>query len=117
MNISPKLQVKFFRSDSGREYVREWLLGLAKEDKKAIGEEIKLVQFGWPIGMPLVRKMESGMWEIRIALAKRIARIFFTVIDDSIILVHGFIKKTQKTPEKELKTARNRIKMIKEELR
>ncbi|MEX0722103.1 MAG: type II toxin-antitoxin system RelE/ParE family toxin [Balneolaceae bacterium] len=101
MTNLPKLQVKFFRSASGREYVREWLLDLEKKDRKAIGEQIKLVQFGWPVGMPLVRKMESDIWEIRINLSDRIARILFTVVEDSMILVNGFIKKSQKSPEKE----------------
>lgn len=102
----------FFRSESGREYVKEWLMGFEKEERKAIGEEIKLVQLGWPVGMPLVRKLERGIWEIRITLTGRIARILFTVAGSSMILIHGFIKKSQKTPEKELKTARSRIKLI-----
>ena len=78
MPDAPILAVVFFRTNSGREPVREWLLGLSKEDKKVIGEDIKLVQFRWPLGMPLVRKLEPDLWEIRSRLgAGRIARVFF----------------------------------------
>ena len=73
------MDVLFYRSGSGNEPVREWLKGLAKLDKKVIGEDIKTVQYGWPIGMSVVRKLENGLWEIRSRLDKRIARVLFTV--------------------------------------
>jgi phage-related protein len=109
MPDAPILAVVFFRTNSGREPVREWLLGLSKEDKKVIGEDIKLVQFRWPLGMPLVRKLEPDLWEIRSRLgAGRIARVFFTVHGSQIALLHGCLKKSEKTPSDDLKLARTR---------
>ena len=72
----PKLQVKFFCSAEGNEPVREWLKALARADRKAIGDEIRAVQFGWPVGMPLVRKLETDLWEVRVRLVGRIAQIW-----------------------------------------
>lgn len=105
----PILNVHFYASESGREPVREWLKGLSKEDKKRIGEDIKTAQFGWPLGMPLIRKMASDLWEVRTGIKDGIARIFFTLDGNKMILVHGFIKKSQGTPEHELDTARQRV--------
>ncbi len=107
-----KLQVVFYRSASGNEPVREWLKQLEKEDRKIIGEDIKTVQFGWPLGMPLVRKMDKGLWEIRIKLDNRIARVLFTSHQDIMVLLHGFIKKSQKTPSNDLRTAKQRIQKL-----
>ncbi len=70
--------------------MREWLKGLEREHRKVIGEDIKTVQFGWPLGMPLVRKLEAGLWEIRSHLRQGIARVLFTVAENKIILLHGF---------------------------
>lgn len=104
-----KLNVIFFRSDTGNEPVREWLKSLSKSDKKSIGEDIKTVQFGWPIGMPLVDHLGKGLWEVRIKLRlRRIARVLFFMDDNAMILVHGFIKKTQRTPKQELELALSR---------
>jgi phage-related protein len=108
LNI-PRLPVAFFRTASGREPVREWLRTLDSGDRKRIGEEIKTVQFGWPIGMPLVRKMEADLWEVRVNLPDKIARVLFTLTDGVIVLLHGFIKKDQKTPKSELDVARRRL--------
>jgi phage-related protein len=88
----------FFQTDAGREPVREWLKRLPKKERKIIGEDIMTVQFRWPLGMPLVDSVGSGIWEIRSQLPTRIARVLFFVEDEEIILLHGFIKKTQKTP-------------------
>ncbi|MBV8620116.1 MAG: type II toxin-antitoxin system RelE/ParE family toxin [Curvibacter sp.] len=108
----PILSVDFYRTDAGSEPVREWLRELTVEDRKAIGTDIKTVQLGWPLGMPLVRKMEPGLWEIRCDIADGISRVLFTVKDGQMVLLHGFVKKTQKTPDNELKTARNRLKKL-----
>lgn len=67
------------------------------------------MQFGWPLGMPLVRKMEANLWEVRVKLDNRIARVLFTVEDENMILLHGFIKKSQKTPKNELLIAKKRL--------
>ena len=109
MNGTPSFNVVFFRTSGGREPVREWLQSLDKEDRKTIGEDIKLVQFRWPLGMPLVRKLESDLWEVRSNLNNnRIARVMFTVHEDQIALLHGFIKKSQKTPTNDLELGRSR---------
>lgn len=105
----PTLEVRFFKTDSGTEPVRDWLRGLSALDRKTIGEDIKTVQFGWPLGMPLVRKMDKDLWEVRVHLTDRIARILFTTSDGMIVLLHGFIKKTQATPTAELKLAKDRM--------
>ena len=108
MGAGTKLDVFFYRTESGNEPVRDWLKGLSKQDRRSLGGAIKTVQFGWPLGMPVVRKLDQGLWEIRSRLDKRIARVIFTVQDGMLILLHGFIKKSQKTPREDLDLARDR---------
>lgn len=108
----PKLQVFFYRSSLGNEPVKVWIKSLGLEERKTIGEEIKLVQLGWPIGMPLVRSLRVGLWEIRIRLVNRIARVVFVVFEDNIVLLHGFIKKQQETPKADLQLAVKRLKSL-----
>jgi len=108
MDADMPLEVVFYRTESGNEPVRDWLQGLSKQDKKSIGGDIKTVQYGWPIGMPVVRKMDPGLWEIRCRLDQRIARILFTVRGERMILLHGFIKKSQKTPQADLRLVKDR---------
>ena len=102
------MSVSFFRTEAGNEPVRDWLVELPRDDRKAIGTDIKTVQFGWPIGMPVVRKMESDLWEVRTDLADTIARVLFTIDGSTLVLLHGFIKKSQKTPSADLATTRRR---------
>ena len=105
----PILSIVFFRTDAGREPVRQWLRSLDANDRQTIGEDIKLVQFRWPLGMPLVRKVEPSLWEIRSNLSgRRIARVLFTVEGNEMALLHGFIKKSQKILSRDLSLARNR---------
>jgi phage-related protein len=104
------LTVDFYKTDNGTEPVREWLRSLPPKHRKSIGEDIKTVQFGWPVGMPVVRKLEAGLWEVRSRTKSGIARVLFTVRGDRMLLLHGFVKKSQKTPTQELETARNRKK-------
>ena len=111
----PILTVVFYRTEAGREPVREWLIGLSREARKAIGEDIKTAQFGWPLGMPLIRKLEPGLWEIRSDIDQGIARVIFTVEGAMMVLLHGFVKKSRKTPLDELSTARRRLANLKEE--
>ena len=108
-NIKRTLRVNFFKTDAGNEPVRVWLKSLSSEEKKIIGEDIKTVQFGWPIGMPLVRPLGGNLYETRSDLKYKIARIFFTVESDKMILLHGFMKKDQKIPQKEINLARKRL--------
>lgn len=103
------LSVAFFRLDSGREPVRDWLKSLSRQCRRSIGEDIKTLQFGWPIGMPLARKLEKELWELRTILPIGIARTFFTVRGHRIVLLHGFVKKSQKIPAKELRIAKRRL--------
>ena len=98
----------FFRTAAGNEPVREWLKGLPESERKQIGADILAVQFGWPLGLPLVDSLGEGLWEIRTRLPNRIARTLFFISDETIILLHGFIKKTRATPEQELNLARKR---------
>ena len=109
-----KLTVRFYRSKTGAEPVRRWLKSLSVEQKKAIGEDIKTVQFGWPLGMPLVEKLSPHLWEVRTKFSQGIARVLFTVDGDLMILLHGFIKKSQKIPKQELNTAKTRLRNYQE---
>lgn len=106
--LSAVLGVRFFRTEAGNEPVREWLTDLPRESKRLIGTEIKVVQFGWPIGMPVVRKLDIGLWEVRIDLGCTIARVIFTVEGAEMVLLHGFIKKSQKTPASDMAAAKQR---------
>jgi len=104
-----RLPACFYRSDTGREPVREWLKGLKPEDRKVIGEDIKDVEFSWPIGMPLVRSLGRELWEVRSSLlGGRIARVVFCIERERMVLLHGFIKKTQKTPQHDIDLALKR---------
>ena len=110
------LDIRFFCTNSGVEPVRDWIRDFRKEDKRAIGEDIKTVQFGWPLGMPLLRNLGTGLWEIRSHLSNgRTARIIFFIENKTMILVHGFIKKTQKTPASEIDLAKKRQRQFKRE--
>ena len=110
--ISPTLAVRFFRSSQGNEPVREWLRSLSSIDRKLLGEEIRTVQLGWPIGMPVVRKLDADLWEIRVRMKDGIARVLFTIEAKEAILLHGFIKKSQKIPADDLHTALGRLKQL-----
>ena len=104
----PILSVKFFHTEVGNEPVRDFLRDLPLEDRKIIGTDIKEVQFGWPLGMPLIRKMEKDLWEVRSHLERRIFRVLFTVVGGQMVLLHAFIKKSQSTPQPDLEIARAR---------
>lgn len=108
MSNELRLKVLFYRTHSGNEPVREWLQKLSREEKKTIGEDIKTVQFAWPLGMPLIRKLDADLWEVRSRLENRIARVLFTIVNENMVLLHGFIKKAQKTPKADIKLAKKR---------
>jgi phage-related protein len=107
------LDVRFFSTNAGKEPVLEWIKEMGTPDRKTIGEDIKAVQIGWPLGMPLVRKMAKDLWEIRISLNRRIARVLFTIIGSDMVLLHGFVKKSQATPQEDLDLAKDRMKQVK----
>lgn len=107
-----KIEVEFFQSNSGREYVKEWLRNQTKEDRKTIGKDIRTLQYGWPIGMPLVEKIKNKLWEIRSNIKDGIVRTFFTIDEeiDVLILLHITKKKTKKLTKPDLTTAELRLK-------
>jgi phage-related protein len=105
----PILSVVFYVTAAGAEPVRDWLLGLSREDRRVVGFDIKTAQYGWPLGMPLIRKLEPGLWEVRSHIGDGIARVLFTVMGDTMVLLHGFVKKSEKTPVTDLKTAKQRM--------
>jgi phage-related protein len=106
-----RLPARFYRTDTGREPVREWLKGLDPEDRKVVGEDIKDVEFSWPIGMPLVRPLGRELWEVRSSLSGgRIARVLFCVEQERMVLLHGFIKKSQKILKHDIDLALKRKK-------
>ena len=109
MPVQRTIPVVFFRLDSGRQPVKDWLKGPDQEARRAIGADIKTLQIGWPVGMPLARKLSDNLWELRSRLKTGIARTFFTLHAKKLVWLHRFIKKYQKTPTKELAIAKRRL--------
>src|SRR6267143_3315297 len=106
--------VVFYRTPGGSEVVLDWLRGLDQTDRNIIGQDLMRVQFRWPIGVPLWRPLGDGLWEVRSDLASnRIARVFLCFTQGELVALHGFIKKTRKTPDAELKLARRRMREFK----
>ena len=108
-----RIPLVFYRSTGGTEPVREWLQGLRRGDRHIIGSDLKEVEYGWPVGMPLCRPIggRKGLWEVRSNLpGGRIARVLFCIVHGRLVALHGFIKKTQKTPDKDLDLAVRRMK-------
>jgi len=111
VDVEKRIPVSFYRTSRGTEPVREWLKSLDKTDRQIIGEDIKTVEFGWPIGMPVCRSITShkGLWEVRSSLSSNsIARVLFCICEGQMILLHGFVKKTQRTPKRDLDLAEKR---------
>lgn len=108
-----RIFVCFFRTERGREPVREWLKSLDDDDRKIIGDDLQTLEFGWPIGMPVCRPVTNykGLLEVRSRLKnRRIARVLFVIKNGKMILLHGFIKKSQKTPQSDLELVAKRMK-------
>lgn len=112
MPVQRPIPVIFFRLDSGREPVRDWLKDLDSAGRKVVGADIKTLQIGWPVGMPLARKIAANLWELRSRLSTGIARTFFSLHANKFVLLHGFIKKSQKTPTKEIALAKHRLNQL-----
>jgi len=109
-----KLPAAFYANSSGKEPVREWLKDLSPEDRRIVGIDIATAEYGWPVGMPLCKPMGKGLYEIRSVISGgRISRVLFAVIGKRMVLLHAFIKKTQKTPKPDLETAHKRMKELK----
>jgi phage-related protein len=103
---SKRIPALFYETAGGRQPVREWLKGLSPGDRQTIGRDVQKVEFGWPIGMPYCRSLGSGLWEVRSDLTDgKIGRIIFCLLQGRMVLLHGFVKKTQKTPMRDLDLA------------
>ena len=113
MEIEKKLQAFFFKTEQNNEPVRDFLKGLSSEDKKFVGADIMAVEMSWPIGYPTVRKLDTDLWEVRTDISdKRICRVMFTVCGKKMVLLHGFIKKTQKTPKEDMELGKKRKNLV-----
>lgn len=109
MDRSSRIPVVFYQTSAGAEVVLDWLRGLDQPDRNAVGQDLMRVQFRWPIGMPLCGPLGDGLWEVRSNLpSNRIARVLFCFTEGRIVALHGFIKKTRKTPDADLSLARKR---------
>ena len=106
------LTAYFFKTPAGNEPVREWLKLRKPDEKKAIGEDIKAVEYSWPIGYPQVTKLDKDLWEVRTVLQDGICRVFFTVLKRYMVLLHSIIKKSQKTPQQDLELAKKRRNIV-----
>ena len=108
-----KVAARFYLTPIGANPVRDWLIELPADDRWQLGHDIGAVEYGWPVGMPLCRPLGDGLWEVRSTLPRRrIARVLFCLVKGDLILLHAFIKKTQKTPRGDLALARKRQKEI-----
>lgn len=112
-NEPKKVPARFYRNENGTEPVRDWLQSLSREDRKRIGADVATVEYGWPVGMPTCRPMGAGLWEVRTNLgSNRIARVLFCMAEGHMVLLHGFIKKTEKTPPADVNLARTRMREV-----
>lgn len=108
-----KLQARFYITASGRNPVRAWIMDLPLVDRQIVGKDIQKVEFGWPIGRPHCAPLGNGLWEVRSTLdSDRIARVIFCMGDGHMILLHGFIKKSQKTPQADMELALRRLREV-----
>ena len=110
-----KIYAAFYQNENEKIPVRDWLMEMEREDRRVKGKDIQKVEFGWPIGMPYCRSLGKGLREVRSSISNnRIARVLFFTLNNEMILLHGFIKKTQKTPDKEKNIAIKRMKEVKD---
>ena len=111
----PRLECRFYRSTSGSEPVRDWLKGLSPDVRQEIGSDIQVVQWRWPVGPPLVDGFGAGLYEVRTKVNTNIYRVLFCVRGSVMVLLHGFQKKAQKTPKRDLDLGRQRQRDVEEE--
>ncbi len=103
--------VIFYRTDAGNEPALDWFRDLSAEERRIVGFDLRTLQIGFPMGMPLCKSLGDGLWELRSTLPGKIARVIFFIDGEKFIIVHGFIKKSQKTPKEELNAAKARKKL------
>jgi phage-related protein len=108
--FTKRIAAVFFANELGAEPVRDWLKELDKTDRTKIGIDIRTVEYGWPVGMPVCKPLGDGLYEVRTRLKDQIARVLFGIEDGEMVLLHGFIKKSQATPKNDLDLARKRLK-------
>ena len=112
-DLEKRIRVVFYQTATGNLPVREWLKSLDPDDRKIVGDDLRTLELGWPLGMPLCRSLSShkGLWEVRSHLSgNREARVLFCLAEGCMVLLHSFIKKTQKTPAADLQLAAKRMK-------
>jgi phage-related protein len=110
---SKKLPAFFYETPGGNQPVRDWIKGLSLEDRQRVGRDVQKVEYGWPIGMPYCRSLGNGPWEVRSDLTDgKIARVIFCIIRGRMVLLHSLIKKTQKTPARDLELALKRMREV-----
>lgn len=114
MIITKYFDIRFYQESSGRVPLLEWLQEFNKDERKIIDRDIKYIQYTWPWKMPLVKPLGNGLFEIRSKLKSKQIRIFFICDKGVAFLLHGFIKKTQKTPDNEMEIAIKRVKKVKQ---
>jgi phage-related protein len=108
-----KVRLVFYRGAGGGEPVREWLLTMTRADRLEVGRDLQRAQYRWPVGMPLCRPMGDGLWEIRSSLpGGTISRVLICHHEGRLYALHGFVKKTRKTPAQDLSLARKRQKEV-----
>ncbi len=113
MHRGPILHVVFYASEGGREPALDWIRALDRRDRKTVGADLKTAQFGWPMGMPLIRKLDADLWEVRSRIRYGVVRTLFTVEGHTMVILHAFVKKETKAPVAELDVARRRLARLK----
>lgn len=104
------IPVIFHQTSKGNEPVRKWLKELPEEVRRAVGGDLWVVQREWPVGKPLVDGFGQGLYEVRTEIDKNIYRVLFCFSEKTIVLLHGFHKKTKKTADQDVELARKRQK-------
>lgn len=113
MHAPTPIELAFYRTFQGNEPVREWLLEMSAHNRRAIGTDLQRVQYRWPVGMPLVKPLGNGLFEVRTSLPdKTIARVLFCFRGERLVALHGFVKMSQKIPVMDLSLARSRKKEV-----
>lgn len=111
--LPQKIDLVFYQTATGNEPVRDWLVGLSEINRRQVGQDLQRVQYRWPIGMPLVRPMGKGLFEVRTPLPDgTTARVMFCFHAGDLYALHGFIKKARATPAADLDLGRKRQKDV-----
>lgn len=109
------LTARFYATSSGAMPVREWLLSLSKKDRIEVGSDIANIEYNWPVGPPQCKSVGGGMFEVRSRISHgRMARVLFFIQKDELFLLHGFIKKTQKTSRQDVDLEKKRKREMEE---